>query len=102
MLGKEGKIAEIQGREDILAMPEIIDATIKAAPGDEITKDMIGTLGQIVVRIFFTADSLDECLDIIENVYSKIKIIDQDGNNMILDTVKREEVINEYEKYNKR
>lgn len=102
MLGKEGTIKEIRGRDEILAMPEIIDATIKAAPGDTIRKDMIGTLGQIVVRIFFVANNLEEALNIIEEVYSKIEIIDEQGNNMILDTVKKEEVINEYEKYSKK
>ncbi len=102
MLGKEGEIAKIEGRDEILAIPEIIDVTIKAAPGDKITKKMIGTLNQIVVRIFFTAKSLDECLNIIEEVYNKIQIIDKHGKNMILDIVKREEVINEYKKYGKR
>lgn len=98
MLGKEGTVSKILGRDKIMEIPGIIDVTIKTVPGDKITKEMIGTLGQIVVRIFFTADNLEKALDIIDDVYSKIQILDENGENMILDVAKREEIIGEYKK----
>ena len=99
MLGKEGTVSKILGRDKIMEIPGIIDVTIKTVPGDKITKEMIGTLGQIVVRIFFTADNLEKALDIIDDVYSKIQILDENGENMILDVAKREEIIGEYKKW---
>jgi hypothetical protein len=67
-------------------------------PGESITPAMIGTLGQIVARIFFVADTLEEAEDTLRNIYRVMRMYDTAGENMILDTFKPERLRATYRK----
>ena len=86
MLGKEGTIERIEGYDEVMQIPGTIDCAFKMIAGESIKERMIGTLGQIVARIFFTADNINNGMETLQEIYSHIKIIDTKGNNMILDT----------------
>ena len=92
ILGKEGTIAKSEGGPQILAMPSVEDCVFKLVEGDRISRDMIGTLGQIVARIFFTAGDLEEAASILESIYGHIRVLDDRGEDMILDRFKPEEL----------
>ena len=96
ILGKEGIVKDIKGVDEIKSMDKIIDFQIKTAPGDEITSNMIGTLGQIIGRVFFVCNNLDEVIDIISRIYDKVDVIDDKNNNMILDTIDKNDILEMY------
>ena len=96
ILGKEGTIDRIEGGDQILAMPSVKDCVFKLVEGDRISRDMIGTLGQIVARIFFTADDLEEAASILEAIYGHIRVWDDRGEDMILDRFNPEELPSVY------
>ncbi|MGI6157633.1 MAG: hypothetical protein ACOYH4_04080 [Saccharofermentanales bacterium] len=98
VLGKEGTIAHVEGVESMLAMPQVMDCVFKMVPGESITPAMIGTLGQIVARIFFVADTLEEAEDTLRNIYRVLRMYDTAGENMILDTFKPERLRATYRK----
>lgn len=83
-LGKPGKIASISGIEKIKEMPNVIDAVIAHYPGEEITESMKGLLAQIVLRVLGTADSIEELKDVMFKIQDTVKIISENGENMIL------------------
>ncbi|MGI6580658.1 MAG: hypothetical protein ACOX3H_10585 [Saccharofermentanales bacterium] len=96
MLGKEGTIERIEGYEKIMQIPGVIDCAFKMIAGESIKEHMIGTLGQIVARIFFTADTLNTSMKTLEEIYRNIKIIDTQGNDMILDTFNINDIVKFY------
>ncbi|NLN26315.1 MAG: hypothetical protein GX163_11870 [Bacteroidetes bacterium] len=98
ILGREGSISKIEGENDILSIPEIIDCTFKLVEGESITESMIGTLGQIIARIFFVTDSIEAASDVLNQIYELIYIYDQDGEEMILDRFTPEQLKVEYYK----
>ena len=59
---------------------------------------MIGTLGQIIARIFFVTDSIEAASDVLNQIYELIYIYDQDGEEMILDRFTPEQLKVEYYK----
>ncbi len=83
-MGKEGTISEIEGGAEILAIPQVLDCVFKMLPAEAITKPMIGTLGQIIARIFFTTDSIEEAAEVLNEIYDLIRVYDQNGEDMIL------------------
>lgn len=96
MLGKEGIIERIEGYEKIMQIPGVIDCAFKMVAGESIEEHMIGTLGQIIARIFFISDNLNEAMKILQEIYRNIKIIDTQGNNMILDTFNINDLVKFY------
>ena len=53
--------------------------------GDVITDEMIGTERQVAARIYITCDSEIELKNKIEEIQSKTKVLDINGDNQILD-----------------
>ena len=96
MLGKEGTIERIDGYDKIMQIPGVIDCAFKMIAGESIKEHMIGTLGQIVARIFFTSETLSAGMAILKEIYRNIKIIDTQGNDMILDTFNINDIVKFY------
>lgn len=96
ILGKEGTIARIEGGPQIMAIPSVKDCVFKLVEGDRISRDMIGTLGQIVARIFFTAEDLEEAAGILDQIYRQIRVLNDRGEDMILDRYKPQDLASAY------
>lgn len=84
VLSKPGKIAEIIGCDDVLAMPQVEDVVIAHYPGEEITESMKGLLAQITVRILGTADSIEEMKQTMFEIYDTLDIISEKGESLKL------------------
>lgn len=96
VLGREGTLAHFGDREAILALPGVLDCAFKLVPGERITPAMVGTLGQIVARIFFTATDLDEAATILREIYHRLDMTDVEGRNMLLDTYDPDDLVRLY------
>ena len=81
---KKGVIAKIEGIDEIENMQSTIGLYRIYKEGDAIDDDSIGTLNQILCRIFITSDTLTELKNTINHINSTIKVFDKDGNNMLL------------------
>lgn len=84
-LVKPGIIGKIDGIEEILNIPGVIDATPAHVEGEEILDSAKGTLKQIVLRTFAIAASQKELEDKLNVIYKSLKVISVDGENMLLD-----------------
>ncbi|NLC40717.1 MAG: hypothetical protein GX763_07355 [Clostridiaceae bacterium] len=96
ILGKAGTISAIEGAAEILKLPQVIDCAFKMVETETISESMIGTLGQIIARIFFTSDSPAEAIEILEEIYQLIHVYDQNGEDMILHRFSPELLLEEY------
>lgn len=94
--GKPGIVKEIHGAQELMQDEEIIDVAIKTAVGSEITEKMLGTLEQIVARIFYTSETLENGLNKLDKIYETIKVINQDDEDMILERIKNEDILDLY------
>jgi len=82
VLLKSGTIKEIKTYEPDSSIFYISQRFYK---GDTITDDMLGTERQVAARIYVSCNSEEELKNKINEIQSKIKVIDINGNNQILD-----------------
>lgn len=75
-----GKIHRIEGLSHIMKDNRIIDFIQYYHEGDTISEKVIGTLGQHFGRFTMVGNSFDSLMDLIENIQSELKIIDESGN----------------------
>lgn len=83
---KKGKIMGISDIDDILNIDGMVNFTQLKFVGDEVTENDIGTLNQSFARIHIVGDSVDTLLEIINEVFDKLTVYDENGNNMLIDT----------------
>ena len=77
-----GRIACLEGLDEIANMPCVISVNPSYEQGDEVTGE--GTLKQIVCRFFIVAESKQQLMMTIEEIYSKLRVEDENGNDMLI------------------
>lgn len=77
-----GKIQTIRGLDEIAKQPEILSINPSYAAGDTVTA--IGTLKQIVCRFYFTAESKQRLIEMIDYIQHTLVVLDDAGRNMLL------------------
>jgi biotin carboxylase len=82
-IARQGKIAKIKGFESIEKIPEIFDIAHVHFEGDLINN--IGTLDQLVSRIFIKAKTKNDLARVIDEINTNIKVEDEKGKNMLLE-----------------
>lgn len=82
---KPGVIREIQGVDDILNTSKVIDAVLAHVEGDKLPESAKGTLRQIVLRAFATASTQEELEVKLNEIYEKLNVISDQGENMLLE-----------------
>lgn len=82
---KPGMIEKVYGIDAIKEIPGVIDAVLAHVEGEELPKSARGTLRQIVLRVFATSESQDVLKNILNQVYSTLKVISVEGENMLLE-----------------
>lgn len=82
VLCRSGRIAFIRGRDALLPISEIIDTLFSYGEGDTVGKE--GTSAQIVARFHIVADTKDRIKEVISIIQKTLQILDDDGNNMII------------------
>lgn len=83
-LVKPGKIKAIEGLEEIKKMHNVLDIFPSYKDGDEIPESALGTLKQVVARVFAYASSNEELSRVMDEVHTKLKVTSTEGENMLL------------------
>ena len=76
------KIVAIKGWEDIVRIPQIIDVSSVYKVGDTVGKQ--GTSASIFARLHIVVKNLEELNEIIEKVYSTLRVEDSSKNNLVI------------------
>ena len=79
---KTGRIDNIEGLEEIEMLPDVISVNPSYVPGDVV--DGEGTLKQIVCRFFVISENKKALIDTINNIYSLLKVENQNGEDMLI------------------
>lgn len=81
---KQGKIAKIEGFEEMDNDPRVVANVQRLHEGDTIPKEWIGNEKQVLTRLYLVCDSKQELADTLKEYAEKVKAFDENGNNMIL------------------
>lgn len=81
---KKGRIAKIEGLESIENDPRIVENIQRLHEGDDVPEEWIGTEKQVLTRLYIVCDNKQELADCIKEYREKIKVYDENGNNMLL------------------
>lgn len=82
LVSKGGVIKHIEGYEDVCQIEEVIDSELRYNVGDKVPPK--SALGQIVMRFFLVADTIKRLKEIIVIIQDKIKLIGEDGDNILI------------------
>ena len=84
ILLKQGHIAKIEGMDDINNDPRIVANIQRLHEGDDVAPEWIGNEKQVLTRIYLVCDSKEELAECLKEYQSKIKVYDENGNNLVL------------------
>lgn len=84
ILLKQGHIAKIEGMDDINNDPRIVANIQRLHEGDDIRPEWIGNEKQVLTRMYLVCDSKEELAECLKEYQSKIKVYDENGNNLVL------------------
>lgn len=77
-----GTISKIEGIDEIVTSPGVIDFMQLRHIGDQIIA--IGTANEYFARVYVTADCAGSLAGRIKHVQNLLKVLDENGNNMVL------------------
>lgn len=92
VLIKPGKIGKIKGVEEIKNSENILDIVLSYQENDIIPQSALGTLAQVVARIFAFADSEIELTEVIQRIQDKFEVLSVNGESMLLQTFELEDL----------
>lgn len=81
---KKGKIASIQGLDEVEKDPRVVANIQRLHEGDTVLSDWIGNEKQVLTRMYLVCDSKQELADCLEEYQNKVRVIDEYGNDMLL------------------
>lgn len=81
---KKGKVAKIEGFENISEDKRVVENVQRIYEGMEVPEEWIGNEKQVLTRLYLVCDSKEELLNAIEEYQRKVKVYDESGNNMLL------------------
>ena len=79
-----GTIAEINGIDEVKAMPEVEDVVIAHTPGETISEQMKGLLAQITVRVLGSVEDKEHLLPVMQKIDNTIHIVGSNGEELLL------------------
>jgi len=85
LLARPGKIGRIIGVDEVKSLQGVIDVVHSYNEGDVIPEEALGTLKQVVLRVFATAKNREKMSSLMDKIYSLIKVYSVDEENMLLD-----------------
>ena len=83
-LSKTGKIAKIEGLENLAEDPNVITIVQRFKEGDTVLDEWIGTEKQVFARLYLCADSKESLSVVLKKYMNQVQVIDEKGNNMLL------------------
>ena len=92
---KQGKIAKIEGLSDSdLEKDSCVVANIQRLhEGDTVVPEWIGNEKQMLTRLYLVCDSKQELADKLNEYEQKVRVFDENGNNMLLKGFNAEEAL---------
>lgn len=90
----DGQIKAIEGLEKLNDDPRIIVTPISKKVGDVVQKT--GTISQVLGFIHFVFQSKHELNEIINQIHSKLRVIDSEGNNMMRKKLNKKEIYSRF------
>lgn len=91
---KPGKIGRIDGESEILELQGVTSCFISYKEGDVIPDRAVGTLLQVIARVFFVTNSKLELINVMNAIHSIFRVYSSDGQNMLLKTFDTRELMN--------
>ena len=85
ILARPGKIHSILGVEAVRSYPGVLDVVPLYLPGETIPQSALGTLSQIILRIYCHSKTRQDMAELMNKIYDSIRVIDTNGNDMLLD-----------------
>lgn len=90
VLLQQGKVDRIYGLEHITEDARVVANVQRIFEGTTVEESWIGNEKQVMTRLYFVCDSRHELKDAIREYGDKIKVIDEQGNDMVLDRLSPE------------
>lgn len=84
ILLKKGVINKIEGLQNIKEDKRIVANVQRFNIGDQIPNEWIGTEKQVFTRLYMLCNSKKELAECLKEYMEKIKIFDEQGNNLVL------------------
>lgn len=81
---KRGTIQTIKGFEDVSEDPRVAANIQRLYAGDQVLDEWIGTEKQVMSRMYLVCNSKKELADTLQEYMQKVKVIDANGNSMVL------------------
>lgn len=87
LFSRPGRICEYIGLDYLSHLDYVVNLTVLFNEGHTIHNDDVGTLNQNVIRLHLTSDTKMEMISHIRHIFDTVKILDGDGNNLLLESV---------------
>ena len=81
---KEGHIAKIEGLDYLDKDKRVVANIQRLNVGDDVAADWIGNEKQVLTRMYLVCDSKEELADCLKEYQNKVKVFDEQGNNLVL------------------
>lgn len=81
---KEGHIAKIEGLDGLDKDKRVVANVQRLHEGDDVLSEWIGNEKQVLTRMYLVCDSKDELAECLKEYQSKVKALDENGNNLVL------------------
>ena len=81
---KAGTIDRISGLETADSDPRIVANVQRLHEGDEVKAEWVGTEKQVLTRLYLVCNTKQELADTLKEYQAKVKVLDSNGNNMVL------------------
>ena len=91
-LAKPGKVGSIMGVDEVKSLEEVIDVLPNYSEGDIIPESAIGTLKQVILKVFATTKTKEELAKLMDKIHGIIKVYSADGKDMLLDVFDTKEL----------
>lgn len=92
-LAKPGRIGKIIGVSEAASFPGVIEVVPTYKEGDLIAATALGTLKQVVMRVFAVAGTKKDLGSVMDMIHNTIKVISENGENMLLQTFDTQELV---------
>lgn len=86
ILGKEAKVARIEGQEYVENLPEVIHANFMKQVGDQIGMD--GTTSQKIANLHLVLKDRDDMKRVIADIQEHFHVYDENDNDLVLELMK--------------
>lgn len=90
---KKGTIAKIEGLDMMEGDERVVANVQRLYEGDEVLPAWVGTEKQVLTRLYLVCDSKQKLADCLKEYQEKVKVLDMEGNNMLLKGVDVDEAL---------